>query len=139
MRVVFDTSVLYSAILKPQGIPARAFDYLLRGLLLPCISPAIMAEYREVLLERPTLRPCAERALRVLDALAGVAITVTPTQKLAISSHESDNRFYECADAAQADYIITGNLKHFPKSYKRTRIINARQLLNILQLRTPED
>jgi len=38
---------------------------------------------------------------------------VTPTTRLEISKHDSDNRFYECADAARADYIVTGNARHF--------------------------
>lgn len=58
---------------------------------------------------------------------------VEPTETLTISEHSSDNRFYECADAAEADYIVTGNLKHFSKPYKTTKIINARQLLRLLQ------
>jgi putative PIN family toxin of toxin-antitoxin system len=108
IRVVFDTGVLYSAILKPEGVPAAVFDLVGAGLLIPCVSPAVLAEYRDVLLERPALRPHARRAQRVLDVLASVAVEVTPHQTLTISDDESDNRFYECAEAAMADYIITG-------------------------------
>jgi len=46
--------------------------------------------------------------------------------------HEPDNRFYECADAAQAAFLVTGNLKHFKKDYQATRIVNARRLLDLL-------
>jgi predicted nucleic acid-binding protein len=59
---------------------------------------------------------------------------VTPTQLLTISKHDSDNRFYECADAAAADYIVTGNTKHFTKPHKNTRIITGRQLLELLKV-----
>src|SRR5438067_2450215 len=121
IRVVFDTSVLYSAILKPKGVAAAVFNLVSRGLLIPCVSSAVLAEYRDVLLERQALRPYARRALHVLDILAKVAFEVLPSQPLKISDHESDNRFYECADAADADYIITGNLKHFKKSHKNTQ------------------
>jgi hypothetical protein len=51
---------------------------------------------------------------------------------LTISDHEDDNRIYECAAAATADYIITENTKHFKKPYKTTRIVSARQLLGLL-------
>ena len=57
---------------------------------------------------------------------------MTPNQTLKISDHEEDNRFYECADAAGADYIVTSNTRHFKKSYKTTQIVNARQLLERL-------
>ena len=132
IRVVFDTSVLYSAILKPKGVPAAVFDFVGSGLLIPCVSPAVLVEYRDVLLDRPALRPYAQQAQHVLDILTSVAVEVTPIQPLKISGHESDNRFYECADAARADYIVTGNLKHFSQSHKNTRIVNPRQFLELL-------
>jgi putative PIN family toxin of toxin-antitoxin system len=132
IRVVFDTSVLYSAILKPKGVPAAVFDFVSSGLVIPCVSPAVLAEYRDVLLDRPALRPYAQQAQRVLDILTSVAVEVTASQPLRISDHESDNRFYECAEAASADYIITGNLKHFKQSHKNTRIVNPRQFLELL-------
>ena len=132
IRVVFDTSVLYSAVFKQTGLPAAVFDLVVDGLVIPCVSPAVLAEYREVLLERPALRPHRQRALKVLGSLADVAIQVTPNQTLKISDHEEDNRFYECADAAGADYIVTSNTRHFNKPYKTTQIVNARQLLERL-------
>lgn len=89
IRVVFDTAFLYSAILKPKGVPAAVFDFVSSGLLIPCVSPAVLAEYRDVLLERPALRPCAQRALLVLDILSSVAVEVSPNQPLKISDHES--------------------------------------------------
>ena len=61
------------------------------------------------------------------------AARFTPDRQLTISSHDSDNRFYECADAASADYIVTGNLKHFSKPYKNTKIITTRELLQLLE------
>lgn len=30
----------------------------------------------------------------------------------------SDDKFLECADAARADYLITGDLRHFPRFWK---------------------
>jgi predicted nucleic acid-binding protein len=48
------------------------------------------------------------------------------------SAEEDDNRIYECAVAAKAHYIITENTKHFSKPYKLTKIVTARQLLELL-------
>ena len=41
----------------------------------------------------------------------------------------SDNRFLECAAAAAAAILVTGNLKHFPPQWGATRVMNARQFL----------
>lgn len=35
--------------------------------------------------------------------------------------------------AAKAGYIVTENTRHFPKPYKITKIVNARQLLKLLE------
>lgn len=43
-----------------------------------------------------------------------------------------DNHFLECAEAAGADYLVTGNKKHFPSSYKNARVVDAREFLDLI-------
>jgi uncharacterized protein len=50
---------------------------------------------------------------------------VTPSRCLEVCTDPDDNMFLECADAARADYLITGNPRHFPRFWKKTKIINA--------------
>ena len=57
---------------------------------------------------------------------------VTQANTLQISKDEADNRFYECAEAAAADYLVTGNIKHFPKDHKTTKIVTPRQMFELL-------
>jgi predicted nucleic acid-binding protein len=64
--------------------------------------------------------------------IAGEATLVRPAKRLAVSPDESDNRFYECAAAAEADYIVTGNARHFNKPYRTTKIVTVRHLLTLL-------
>ena len=45
------------------------------------------------------------------------------------ASDEDDNRFLECAFSAEANYLITGNLRHYPDICGITRIVNARRFL----------
>ena len=136
IRVVFDTNILYSAIRQPKGLPAKAVDLVVLGLVVPCVSDALLDEYRDVLL-RPELNLHSERRRQVLDLFASVALHVTPTETLKISNDEDDNRIYECAAEALADYIVTGNANHFKKPYKTTRIPTARQLVELLQGKQP--
>ena len=49
-----------------------------------------------------------------------------------MSADEADSRFLECAEAAGADYIVTGNKQHFPDSFGRTHIINVRRLVELV-------
>ena len=38
----------------------------------------------------------------------------------------------ECPDAARADYLVTGNLRHFSKFWKKNKIITSRELIGIM-------
>jgi predicted nucleic acid-binding protein len=71
------------------------------------------------------------RIVRLLQLLKSEAITVMPQESVTASKDESDNRFLECAEAADAQYLITGNNKHFPKSWKSTSVMNAREFLQL--------
>jgi uncharacterized protein len=131
IRVVFDTNVLFSAAFKRVGVPAQLLDLVAPGVLIPCVSDAMMAEYLDVL-TRPVLRPHATRAREVLALMNVFAEHVAPVQKLSLCSDPDDDCFLECALAAQATYVVTGNLRHFPKDFGPTAIVTPRDLLNRL-------
>lgn len=57
---------------------------------------------------------------------------VVPSHVPVVTVEPTDNVFVECADAARADYLITGNQKHFPEFWKSTKIISSREFLNII-------
>jgi len=57
--------------------------------------------------------------------------TVSPSRQLNVTGDPDDNIFIECADAARADYLITGNQKHFPTYWKCTKIVTSREFVNI--------
>ena len=115
MRVVYDTNVLVSAALKPGSIPASLVALALAGRVQLCVSPPILAEYREVL-SRQKFGFEAHRIDALLADLVRVALIVDPTVQLALAPDEPDNRFLECALEARADFLVTGNLRHFPVS-----------------------
>jgi uncharacterized protein len=39
--------------------------------------------------------------------------------------------YLECADKAGADYLITGNQKHFPQFWKKIKIITSREFISL--------
>jgi uncharacterized protein len=55
---------------------------------------------------------------------------VSVSRRLEVSSDPDDNMFIECAAAARADYLITGNQRHFPKFWKKTKIITSREFIS---------
>jgi putative PIN family toxin of toxin-antitoxin system len=125
---VFDTNTLVSAMLSPLGNEARAISLWHRGSLAVAVSDDILAEYFAVL-NRPKLRLPSDDVHRFLAPFLTHKPRTKPPYRLNISPHDSDNRFLECAEAANADFLITGNLRHFPPAHGNTRIVNARTFL----------
>jgi len=129
IRVVLDTNILVSALLNPHGPPARVF---LLTLLDPdtqlCVSGEIYAEYEEVI-RRARFKRSESEIEAALRAIREQGLWVRPSQRVHACSDPDDDIFLECAQAAAADYLVTGNLKHFPDIWAGTRIITAREFL----------
>jgi uncharacterized protein len=94
-----------------------------------CVSPPVLAEYEEVL-RRPRLKLAPSKVDTAMTLIRNAAKMVHLTRTLAISSHDSDNRFYECAEAAKAIFLITGNSKDFAQDHGVTRIISPRDFVD---------
>jgi uncharacterized protein len=138
-RVVIDTNVVVSANLVDVGPSAAIFDLAIEQKSIQmCISPAVLAEYEEVL-RRPRLKLTAAKIAGALTRIRSAARMVHPTGTLKISAHDSDNRFYECAEAAAADYLITGNIKDFTRNHGPTKIITPRAFLDQVAPRLLEE
>lgn len=129
IRVVIDTNVVVSANLVDAGPSAAIFHLAVnRKMIRMCISPAVLAEYEEVL-KRPRLKLAPDKIAGAVASIRNAARMVHPIATLQISRHDSDNRFYECAEAAQADYLITGNTRDFGQDHGVTKVITPRDFV----------
>jgi putative PIN family toxin of toxin-antitoxin system len=131
IRLVLDTNVLVSANLNDEGLESLVVALALNRKIELCLSAAILDEYRRVLLY-PRLKFVPSEVARFLTRLRGASIMVAPIRTLSVSSDEPDNRFLECAETAGADFLVTGNRRHFPKQWKTTRVVNARDLFGLI-------
>ena len=107
MKVVFDTNVFVSALTLPGGRGDQALARIIAGEDSLAISKPIIDELL-VVLARKFARDREELA-RVAVFLHGVAELVKPTEPLAVLADAPDNRILECAAAAQAQTIVTGD------------------------------
>ncbi len=64
-----------------------------------------------------------------LAAIWKAARKVEPSRHVRAARHPADNMFLSCAREAVADYVVTGNKRHFPTRFGVTRIVNAREFL----------
>jgi putative PIN family toxin of toxin-antitoxin system len=130
LRLVIDTNVLVSAALKADGLQRTI---LLLAIARPArlyVSAPILAEYADVL-SRPELGIRRGLRLQLLQIVRNRSHIVAPSRRLEVTGDPGDNIFVECADAARADYLITGNRKHFPAFWKSTKIITSREFIGI--------
>ena len=128
IRVVLDTNVLVSANLSAEGLEALVVSLALNHKIQLHVSEPILQEYERVL-RYPRLKFVAKEVARFLARLRRGSVLVRPTRKVSASPDEADNRFLECAAAARADFLVTGNKRHFPKRWKSTEVVNTRELL----------
>ena len=130
IRAVIDTNVLVSGLLSPAGNEALILLAIHQGLVHPCFSEEILEEYAAVL-ARPKFSFPPDEIAAVLAMLRSQGELFQPDLSAAVSSDPADTKFLHCAQAAQADYIVTGNKRDFPDaSYGSTRIVNAGELLD---------
>lgn len=90
-----------------------------------------MAEYREVL-ARPKMDIRKGLRQQMLQLVRSHSYSVKPARLLQVTPDPDDNKFLECADAARADYLLTGNQRHFPKFWKTTKVISSREFISIV-------
>lgn len=113
MKVVLDTNVLVSGLLKPFGTPGEIVRMTSAGTLELCYDARIFSEYREVLL-RPEFSFDEDHVDALLEQIkaAGHSVAGDPLKKRL--PDPTDEAFLEAALAGKAERLITGNLKHFP-------------------------
>ena len=131
-KAVYDTNIIISAALSPSGIPSSllvlAFD---RSVQL-YVSPVILEEYVEVL-HRPKFDLSEEVITGLMRKMTEAAELVHPTRTISASPDESDNRFLECAQEAQAGYVVTGNKRHFPfPEFEGIQIVSPAEFAGML-------
>jgi uncharacterized protein len=131
LRLVLDTNIVVSAALKSDGLQRTV---LLLALTRPArlyVSAPVLSEYRSVL-SRPELDVRKGLRRQFLQWIENGSSLVSPSRKLHVTSDPDDNIFLECADAARADYLVTGNVRHFPRFWKQSKIVTSREFVTLI-------
>jgi putative PIN family toxin of toxin-antitoxin system len=132
LRVVADTNVYISA-LNFGGVPDQVLALARRGVIAMFVSKPILQEIEGVLNGKFQWPP--NRTRDALVAIAEFAKEVRPVERVAvIEKDEPDNRVLECALAAQASIIVSGD-SHLRDlgSYRRIRIFSPRGFLDSIE------
>ena len=136
MKVVLDTNVLVSAILKPKSPPARILRLILQGDIELVVNQAILTEYTEVL-ARPKFQLETGDIAPILDFIQERAMCAPSLPQSFQLPDEDDEPFLEACIAVGADALLTGNKRHFPtESCLGQPVLTPREFLQSLRNRS---
>lgn len=142
IRAVIDTNVWVAGILSTSGPPARIVDAIVARAIVPVVSPAILAEYTEVF-QRSRLRLPAGTVGGILAylRLPGThVIHADPQEIQRVCADPDDDVFIAAAADGGADYLVTGNTRHFPTNpWRGVRIVDPARFLQVAGLANPKE
>jgi len=129
IKVVLDTNVFISALFW-KGAPYQIFKRILEGAILNFVSPQILAEIKERLLDKFKLPP--EKVKEFLEIIVFNSQLVYPKKKLNIVKKDpKDNKILECALEAKASFVISGDGHLLEiKKYKGIKIVSPKEFLS---------
>jgi len=133
MRLVLDTNVLLSALAFPGSKPDHVLQSVRRGEVELFVSSFILAELERILRDkfRFTKRQTDER----VAVIRRMATLVESKERIAlVADKDDDNRILECAVAARADYLVTGDKQHLLplQSIGTTQIVTPAAFLELV-------
>lgn len=135
-KVVLDTNVLISSLLKPKSKAREIYRLALRREIELYTSAYLINELSRVLeypkfgFEKLQKEVFTKNLRRVATILVNSGLRID-----LIKEDPPDNRFLECAAEAKVDYLISGDNKHLLplKNFQGIRIISPSEFLKLYQ------
>ncbi len=128
---VIDTNVIVSALLSRHHDSAtvKILDYIYDRVIVPVYNNEIIEEY-EAVLSRPKFNFSEETVYAVVEAIREGGIDSKRIGSNEQLSDPKDVVFYEVALANEDSFLVTGNIKHFPK---KPFVVSPAEMLQIIQ------
>ena len=132
LSIVLDANILVSAFLTPKGESWEILRQAKNNKLY--LSLFILSEVEHTLKRDRIRRKYAFTDDDVDSYMADLIIKCTlsdPQLSLSICPDPDDNAVLACAVEAQADYLVTRNIKDFPKEHQGVNVIHPKDFLPI--------
>ena len=130
MRVILDTNILIAALISPTGPPAAILQAFLdeRFTLVTCVPQLV--EFQRVTRDpelRKRIKPAEVGTL--INQLRALAFIPRRLPRIERSSDPGDDYLLALAEAASADYLVTGDKTGLLalRKHRRTRIVTAQR------------
>ena len=138
MRVILDTNVLVSALLKKSSTPHKIYQLFKEQKFTLIISPVILYEIEEVIsrdyIVKRTQMTRSEREEFMRELIELSYIVPGVTQVKVIKEDPDDDKFIAAALDGMANYIVSGD-RHLLdlKEYQGIKIVTPGQFIEELQ------
>ncbi|MBQ0154015.1 MAG: putative toxin-antitoxin system toxin component, PIN family [Bacteroidales bacterium] len=128
---VIDTNVLVSALMakNDDATVRQVVNAIIDGKIIPMYVEEIINEYMEVL-SRPQFHFPSELCAGLIARIKKYGVSSERASFQEVMQDESDRVFYEVALSRDDAYLVTGNLKHFPKA---PIVVTPAQMLDIIR------
>ena len=130
---VIDTNVLVSSLLPSQKVsnPTMVLREVFRGRIIPVYNKEILDEYKEVL-SREKFHIHQARIDTVVNHIKTTGLELERTKSWeGVFPDPKDIVFYEVTLSKDDAYLVTGNIKHFPK---KPFVVTPAEIVAILEL-----
>lgn len=135
MRVVLDTNCLLAS-LSSRSENFCVWQSLHKGLYILCVSNEILAEYEEIIAQK-TNTTVAENVINALVD-SDYVVFVDPQFHLGLITADPDDKFVDCAFAANATFIVS-NDRHFDVltaiAFPKINILRLQKFIKLLNNR----
>ena len=128
---VIDTNVIVSALLKENSIPWQILNFIVEGEIIPVFNDDILLEYKEVL-TRNKFGFSETSIAMTLSLIKDFGQKMEPIEIIEKFTDQKDIIFYQIVMSAKQfedSYLVTGNIKHFPK---KEFIVTPAEMIEII-------
>ena len=137
MRVVLDTNILISALIRPKSLASQIYEAARSGRIELVTCDAQLDEFRRVTRHAKIQRYIrSAEAGAMLNEIRGLAVYIEVTEKVDVSPDPSDNFLFAMAQTSQADYLVTGDKEDVLAigRHGKIQIVTVRKLIELLNL-----
>lgn len=135
MRVVLDTNVLLSALIRRSSVPAQILEAWFEDRFILSSHPLQLEELRRVT-RRPQIRRLIRpsEAGRLVDQIRDLAVMVAVLPRVQRSDDPADDFLLAICEAGGADWLVTGDKAGLLElgRHAACQIVSARSFLEIL-------
>lgn len=128
---VIDTNIIVSALIskKTESYPLSVMAHVYSGAIIPVFNNEIINEYKEVL-SRDKFHLNQSDINLALKTITNYGLNLERTKvNDEVFPDPKDTVFYEVKMSKDDAYLVTGNIKHFPK---KPFVVTPKEMIEII-------